>query len=93
MLKKMQNMVLKLKLVDQNHLNLILIKLKNGYSNNFLNKKYETLFAIDCSGSVKGQRLYHEKLDKIMDEYYKDCDIIYMWDSEGSISEVGYIKS
>jgi hypothetical protein len=28
-----------------------------------------------------------------MDEYYKDCDIIYIWDSEGSISEVGYIKS
>ena len=47
----------------------------------------KTLFAIDCSGSVEGQILYHEELDKIMEEYYKnDDDIIYMWDSVDIIS-------
>jgi hypothetical protein len=56
-------------------------------------KNMKTLFAIDCSGSVAGHELYHEELNKIMEEYYKnDDDIIYMWDSVDSISLVGYLK-
>ena len=55
-------------------------------------KNMKTLFAIDCSGSVAGHELYHEELNKIMEEYYKSDDIIYMWDSVDSISPVGYLK-
>ena len=55
-------------------------------------KNMKTLFTIDCSGSVEGHELYHEELNKIMEEYYKSDDIIYMWDSVDSISRVGYLK-
>ena len=56
-------------------------------------KNMKTLFAIDCSGSVAGHELYHEELNKIMEEYYKnDDDIIYMWDSVNDISREGYLK-
>ena len=56
-------------------------------------KNMKTLFANDCSGSVDGHELYHEELNKIMEEYDKnDDDIIYMWDSVDSISLVGYLK-
>ena len=56
-------------------------------------KNMKTLFAIDCSGSVEGNELYHKELNKIMEEYYKNNDdIIYMWDSVDSISRVGYLK-
>ena len=37
------------------------------------------LFAIDCSYSIKGKKLYFNELEKIMDKYYKNGDIIYIW--------------
>ncbi len=56
-------------------------------------KNMKTLFAIDCSGSVEGNELYHKELNKIMEEYYKNNDdIIYMWDSLNDISPDGYLK-
>ena len=43
-------------------------------------KGLKTLWAIDCSGSVGGQSLYHTELAKIVDEYYKPGDDIWLWD-------------
>ena len=43
-------------------------------------KKMKTLFAIDCSTSVRYNHFYFNELSKIMNEYYKeDEDIIYLW--------------
>ena len=68
-------------------------KTKKWKFKQILEPKYmKTLFAIDCSGSVSGVKLYHDELNQIMEEYYKNDDIIYMWDSKGSIDSVGYKK-
>ena len=37
------------------------------------------LFAIDCSGSTIRKKLYFNELEKIMDKYYKNGDLIYIW--------------
>ena len=45
-------------------------------------KKYnnmKTLFAIDCSESIKENQLYHSELNKIINEYYKEGDLFYLW--------------
>ena len=34
------------------------------------------LFAIDCSYSTKGKKLYFNELEKIMDKYQKNGDLI-----------------
>ena len=49
-------------------------------------KKMKTLFAIDCSTSVRNNHFYFNELTKIMNEYYiEGRDIIYIWNK-------GYLK-
>jgi hypothetical protein len=45
-------------------------------------KKMKNLFAIDCSGSVHGKDLYHFELNQIIEEYYKEGDLFYLWNHE-----------
>ena len=42
----------------------------------------KTLFAIDSSGSVKRNTFYHNNLKKIIDKYYSQGDIFYLWASD-----------
>lgn len=44
--------------------------------------KLNALWAIDSSGSVRSSDFYHSELSKIITEYYKKGDDIYIWDSE-----------
>ena len=37
------------------------------------------LFAINCSYSTKGKKLYFNELEKIIDKYQKNGDLIYIW--------------
>jgi hypothetical protein len=45
-------------------------------------KNLRTLWAIDCSGSVHRDQLYHSELKKILDEYYKNGDEFWLWDDK-----------
>lgn len=44
-------------------------------------KSLVTLFAVDASGSVVGENLYHTETAKIINEYYKIGDEIALWGS------------
>ena len=44
-------------------------------------KKMKTLFCIDASGSVGGQKFYHKITKTIFDKFYKLGDIIHLWGS------------
>ena len=44
--------------------------------------KMKTLFCIDCSGSVEKCVLYHNVTKKIFNEFYKNGDLIYLWDDK-----------
>ena len=39
-------------------------------------------FAIDSSGSTSGERFYHDNVKKILDQKYKNGDVIIIWDHE-----------
>ena len=40
----------------------------------------KTLFAIDCSRSIRRKKsFYHQELNQIINEYYKEGDIFYLW--------------
>ena len=43
-------------------------------------KEMRTLFAIDCSNSIHSEKLYHKELNKLINEYYKEGDLFYLWD-------------
>ena len=45
-------------------------------------RSLRTLWAIDCSGSVNGFALYHDALKKIVSQYYKEGDDIWLWDND-----------
>lgn len=53
----------------------------------------KTLFAIDFSGSVSGCSLYHSELKNIINEYYKEGDAIYLWNSSIIQSDYNDIMS
>ena len=55
-------------------------------------KKLRTLWAIDCSGSVSRCVPYHEELKKIVEEYYKENDDIWLWDSGGKHDNINKEK-
>ena len=43
-------------------------------------KEMKTLFAIDCSRSIRRKKsFYHQELNQIINEYYKEGDIFYLW--------------
>ena len=44
-------------------------------------KKMKTLFCIDASGSVRGQKFYHKVTKNIFDKFYKLGDLIHLWGS------------
>ena len=44
-------------------------------------KPSKAVWAIDCSESVKENDFYHDELEKIIHEYYKEGDEIYLFDS------------
>ena len=43
--------------------------------------KLKNLFAFDNSGSISGNSLYFNEIDKIVKKYYKNGDKFYFWDS------------
>lgn len=45
-----------------------------------------TVYAIDVSGSTSGSYFYHDKVQKIVDEMYKEGDIIILWESSSTIA-------
>ena len=59
-----------------------------SYTDSIDTYKLRTLWAIDSSKSVKDNELYHSNLRKIVGEYFKNGDIIYLWDSK--IQEISY---
>ena len=42
-------------------------------------QKLKILFAFDKSGSVSGKKEYFKEIDKILKEYYKNGDKLYLW--------------
>lgn len=44
-------------------------------------KQLRTLWAIDCSESVRENQFYHNALRRVVNEYYKKTDEIYLWDN------------
>ena len=44
-------------------------------------KKLKTLFAFDCSGSVNGNSIYFNEINRIIKEYYKNGDKFFLWSS------------
>ena len=43
--------------------------------------KLKTLFAFDNSGSITGNSVYFNEIDRLLKKYYKDGDKIYLWGS------------
>ena len=43
--------------------------------------KLKNLFAFDNSGSISGNSLYFNEIDRIVKKYYKNGDKFYFWDS------------
>ena len=43
--------------------------------------KLKTLFALDNSGSITGNELYFNEINKIVNQYYKPGDKFYLWGS------------
>ena len=44
--------------------------------------KLNTLFAFDNSGSISGNSVYFNEIDRIVKKYYKSGDRFFLWGSK-----------